>query len=79
MAEWTDPDTWGALFDTFGQFDAASSWRALDATIALFSRLAPEVAARSGCDYPAELERTMIAFIASLRDQNSDRNRERVT
>lgn len=77
MHEWTDPETWQALFDTFGRFDAASGWHALDATMALFSRLATEVAPRIDCDYPAELERTITEFVAALCHQDSDCDGER--
>lgn len=77
MAEWTDPDTWEALFETFGRFDADSSWRALDASMTLFRRLAAEVAPRIGCAIPVDLELTMMTFIASLCDQDSDCDGER--
>jgi aminoglycoside 6-adenylyltransferase len=68
LAEWTDPDTWAALHEVYGHFDAADSWRALWATVTLFRRLAQETAGRLGFTYPAALDAQISAFVRTLDD-----------
>jgi aminoglycoside 6-adenylyltransferase len=68
LAEWTDPDTWAALHEVYGHFDAADSWRALWAAVALFRRLAQETAGQLGFTYPAALDAQISAFVRTLDD-----------
>ncbi len=56
LKEWTDPDTWRALQETFGRFDAGDQMRAFDETTKLYGRLGREVAARAGFQYPQKVE-----------------------
>ncbi|RBO82942.1 aminoglycoside 6-adenylyltransferase [Nocardia puris] len=48
MPEWLPAGLIHRLHDVFGRFDAHDSWRALDATVALFADVSAEVAARQG-------------------------------
>ncbi len=48
-------DTWTELVETFTGPDAASNWAALYAMVALFGRVAEEVAGALGYSYPADL------------------------
>ena len=68
LAEWTDPDTWAALHEVFGHFDAADSWRALWASVALFRRLATDTAGLLGFIYPAALDEQISGFVETLDD-----------
>jgi aminoglycoside 6-adenylyltransferase len=67
MADWADPAAYDALHETFAHFDAADTWRALDASMTLFRRLATETAGRTGFTYPAELDAQITAFVAQVR------------
>ena len=63
---WADPDTLDALNGCFGHFDAADSWRALLATMALFRRLATDTARHLGYAYPAALDDGITRCIHAL-------------
>lgn len=54
---WLDPTAFAELHRCFGRFDAADAGRAYTATIALFSRLAREVAHAASLQYPVACER----------------------
>lgn len=56
LKEWTDPETWGALQETFGRFDAEDQKRAFEETAKLYGRLGREVAAHAGFHYPQQVE-----------------------
>lgn len=47
----------------FARFDAEDSWRALVASMRLFSRLTRETARRLDLDYPRETERHISAYV----------------
>ncbi len=66
MADWADPAAWRDLHGTFAHFDAADSWRTLNASMALFRRVAAETAAQLGYTYPAELDARISGFVAQL-------------
>ena len=66
LGEWTDDRTWAALSDVYGKFDAGDSWRALLATMELFSRLAGEVAAREGYGDGAALETAITEYVHGI-------------
>lgn len=67
LQEWTDPETYTALMSAFGRFYPADSWRALEETIKLFSRLAKEIAETLATDYPQTLEEYFTALITDLK------------
>jgi aminoglycoside 6-adenylyltransferase len=56
LEEWADPRAVEELRRAYAYYDAAGVRRALDATMALFRRLAMETAERLGLAYPAEVE-----------------------
>ncbi|MFL5817147.1 MAG: aminoglycoside 6-adenylyltransferase [Conexibacter sp.] len=64
MKEWVDEAAWRQVHDIFGRFDAHEAWRALLATVNLFSRIARETAEASGLAYPEGLERNVRAYLA---------------
>lgn len=65
MQRWTDPQTWADLHSVFGHFDAADSFRALEATMRLFTLLAHEVADHAGFTVP-DAERHILAYVLSF-------------
>lgn len=66
IAGWLDPEFLKSLHGIWGEFDAASSWRALLALLPLFRRLATETAAVLGYEYPADVDAKITAYIESL-------------
>ncbi len=66
LKKWIDPQTYTALMAAFGRFYPADSWRALDETVKLFTRLAKETAQTLDMAYPQELEDHLNAFIQDL-------------
>jgi hypothetical protein len=62
-------ETWAAPDATFSGFAREDSWRAAIATIALFQRLATEVA--DGFAYPADRHERTAALIRHLRPSAS--------
>ena len=71
LSEWTDPQTWQALHNAFGNFEAGASWRALVTTMDLFRRLATEAGARLGYDYSETLDRQVTQFVNVLYQEDS--------
>ena len=67
MREWVAPDVWDRLHSSFGGFESADGWRALDGTLDLFGDLAREVADRLGLRYPQDVERNLRGHIDTLR------------
>lgn len=66
LREWLDPQTWAEAQPVFGHLDADDSWRALNATMALFGRLGGETARALRLWYPAQLDHTIRTHIAAL-------------
>ena len=64
-------DTWEALGHLFGRFDHVESWCALSSSMALFRRLATEVAAACGLAYPSDVDMHISGFIARVREASS--------
>ena len=59
MQSWVSSETWSALDKCFAHFDADDSWKALIATIELFSKLAKEMAGKLGYNtYLSDVEKT---------------------
>lgn len=67
MQSWVDKNTWSKLHDTFGHFDAADSWKALDATIDLFRLAAMQAAEQLGYQYPLQLDKNITEFVQRIR------------
>jgi aminoglycoside 6-adenylyltransferase len=70
LSEWTDAETWAALPHSFARFDAADSWHALFATMALFRRLATETAAHLTYHYPHALDEQITRFVHALHTED---------
>ena len=70
MKDWTRPDIWKRLQESFGRFDAADSQRAFIATIALFRGVAPETAARLGYTYPQHVDDAIGGYIEGFVDSS---------
>jgi aminoglycoside 6-adenylyltransferase len=54
------------LVDAFPNFTVEDSWRALQSTIQLFSRLASQVSEKLGYEYPQALEKKVRAYVDVL-------------
>lgn len=67
LSAWVDPETYTALTTTFGRFDSADSWRALEDTVKLYLRLASAVAEKLGFDDPEDWETKFNALTKDLR------------
>ncbi|HEU4456329.1 MAG TPA: aminoglycoside 6-adenylyltransferase [Longimicrobium sp.] len=68
-----DAATWAELEATFGGADAAAGWESLFRTTALFRRVAMEVAAGLGLEYPHRLDERMTAHLRRVEADAGDR------
>jgi aminoglycoside 6-adenylyltransferase len=66
LGAWVDAATWQEIGLIYGRFDRFDSWRALLATIELFSRVARETAARLGLHYPETPEASVREYLRSF-------------
>jgi aminoglycoside 6-adenylyltransferase len=66
IERWADPDTLRALGECFAHYDSADLNRALRATMALFRRLATDLAVRLELPYPARADDAATNLIAEL-------------
>lgn len=66
LREWVDSDTYTSLITTFGCLYPADSWRALEETVKLFTRLAKQVAIELAIDYPEQKEQQFTALVKDL-------------
>ena len=66
LRRWLDPALWERLDGVFARFDAADSWRALAAQIALFEDVSAEVARRYGFADPAAIGGAAAAYVRSF-------------
>jgi len=66
MQEWVSEETWEALHGVFGRFDAVDSRRALLASVALYTRLAEETAAKLGIFLPDVMIAEVRAYLEEL-------------
>jgi aminoglycoside 6-adenylyltransferase len=66
LSEWADPEVYADLGETFAHLDTADGWRAMQARLGLFHRLAREVAIRLGYAYPNELEAHIAGYVNTL-------------
>lgn len=63
VERWADPRVATALGDTFGRYDEEDQWRALFATIRLFSWVARETAEALGFPYPSRAEERVVGWL----------------
>lgn len=66
LSRWADPRVWQDAHEVFGRFDAADSWRALIASVALFNRLAAEIAGAAGLRYPSPADEAITDHLQAL-------------
>lgn len=66
LSRWADPRVWQDAHEVFGRFDAADSWRALTASVALFNRLAGEIAGAAGLRYPGPADEAITDHLRTL-------------
>jgi aminoglycoside 6-adenylyltransferase len=59
---------WEELEGTYAGAGTADNWEALFRTMALFGRVATEVAADLGYVYPLDLDRRVTAYVREIRD-----------
>lgn len=62
MKAWVDASTWTVLGGVFGHFDVTDHWKALEATIELFRKLALKLAATLNYAYPHDVDRSLFAL-----------------
>jgi aminoglycoside 6-adenylyltransferase len=67
LPDWAEARALEALPDTFGRYEGADLWRALEASMRLFNRLARECGLRLGYDYPEGLEGRILERVRSIR------------
>ena len=70
LDEWADPMTLAGLPAAFAIYSQADLWRALLVTLALFRRLAVEIAERWGLVYPRRSDEQVTAGLHMLREQH---------
>jgi len=70
----TRPETWSELESTFVGAGLEDNWVALFRTIALFRKVALEVADHLGYEYPHDLDRRMMAYLERVKhlDRQAD-------
>jgi len=71
VAEWAGPEVYDDLRQTFAHLDEADGWRAMQARLARFHRLAREVSTRLGYAYPDELEVQIAGYVDTLRQNRT--------
>lgn len=67
MQSWVNKETWTKLYDTFGHFDVDDSWKALLATVDIFSNLAKQTAKEMGYQYPENIDTNITNTIQKIR------------
>jgi aminoglycoside 6-adenylyltransferase len=66
------PDLWTELEGTYAGAGIADNWEALFRTMALFRRVARDVAAHLNYAYPDELDRRVSAYVRRMRDRGHE-------
>lgn len=61
-------EIWSELEDTYAGANLTDNWEALFRTMALFRRVATEVADDLGYVYPLDLDRRVAAYVRTIRD-----------
>jgi len=67
LQTWIEPETFTSLMTVFGRFYPADSWRALEDTIKLFTKLANEVAEALGTYPRDDLQSKFLKLIKELQ------------
>jgi len=67
LQTWIDPETFTRLMTVFGRFYPADSWRALEDTIKLFTKLANEVAEALNTNPRDDLQSKFMPLIKDLQ------------
>ncbi len=65
------PDMWAQLEDTYARTDVEENWVALHKTLALFRRVAQDVAAHLGYAFPLAMHRRVVAYIQEMEQRKS--------
>jgi aminoglycoside 6-adenylyltransferase len=71
LPNWADASTLEALPAAFGRYAIADLWRALDASMQLFQRLAQECGQQLGYPYPKDLEARIWERVRTIKATNS--------
>ena len=67
MQLWVSSETWSALDTCFAHFDRDDSWKALIASMELFSTLAKETAKKLGYTYLSDVDENITGFVKKLK------------
>ncbi len=78
LSRWVDARTWQQAHEVFGRFEAADAWRALEASVRLFDRLACEAAREWGLQYPTAADEAIAAHLRTLADEHSAQTSPRI-
>ena len=62
------PEIWEAREGTYAGAEIVDSWEALFRTMALFRRVATDVAEDLGYAYPRELDRRVVEYVGKIKD-----------
>ncbi|MBL1224541.1 aminoglycoside 6-adenylyltransferase [Enterococcus sp. BWR-S5] len=65
LKKWAEPDIYAELFDVFGHFELADSWKALEHSIKLFVQLINSVQTIANIDVENGLQENVIHWIKS--------------
>jgi aminoglycoside 6-adenylyltransferase len=68
LKEALPPEIWAQVESTYVGAGIEENWEALFRTLALFRRVAVEVAERLGYDYPHGMDRGVVAYAEQVRD-----------
>lgn len=79
LSRWVDALTWQQAHEVFGRFEAADAWRALDASVRLFDRLATEAALERRLRYPTPADEAIAGHLRKLVREHSAQASSRVT
>ncbi len=74
LKQYIEPETWSELESTYVGAGVDENWDALFKTIALFRRIANNVADRLGYKYPQRLEQRVVTYIQKIKstDKQAD-------
>jgi aminoglycoside 6-adenylyltransferase len=76
LAAWANAQALEALPATFGRYETADLWRALQASMHLFQRLAQECGHRLGYPFPRDLEGRIWEQVRSIQAVNPNQQRD---
>jgi aminoglycoside 6-adenylyltransferase len=66
------PEIWAEFESTYAGSDTEENWQALFRTIALFRKVASEVADSLGYRYPHDLDRRVTGYLRRVKNRNQD-------